>query len=150
MSTGTALHAPENACLPASQMMLTPEMLHEKLQLLLHQMTCNIALEVRKHSQELCGEITQIDECTDALKMKFDELVQCVQALEEEKSTLKHTISQLQLQQEDLENRKWCQNLHIREVSESVDDNNLRPYLLGLFNTLAPTIADIDWHLDHA
>ena len=63
---------------------------------------------------------------------------------------MKHTLSQLQLQQEDLENRERRQNLRIRGVPESVTDKELRPYLLGLFVTLAPHIPDIDWRLDRA
>lgn len=47
----------------------------------------------------------------DTLETKFDDLIQYVQALEEENSTLKHGVSQLQLQQEDLENRERRQNL---------------------------------------
>lgn len=68
--------------------------------------------------------------------------------LNEENSALKHTVSQLQLQQEDLENREFHQNLHIQGVLETVSDNNLCSYLLGLFNTLAPDMADKDWSLD--
>lgn len=56
-----------------------------------------------KLSHKLRGEITQIGECTDALVTKFDDLVQYVLALEEKNSALKHTVSQLQLQQEDQE-----------------------------------------------
>lgn len=63
---------------------------------------------------------------------------------------MKHSVSQLQLQQEDLENRERCQNLHFRGIPETIGDNTLRQYLLGLFNTLAPKIADIDWRLDRA
>lgn len=65
-----------------------------------------------------------------------------VHALEEDKSSLKHTVSQLHLHQEDLENRERCLNLHIRGVLEKVSDKNVYSYLLGLFNTLAPDIAD--------
>lgn len=35
-------------------------------------------------------------------------------------------------------------------IPETVGDNTLCSYLLGLFNTLAPNIADIDWRLERA
>lgn len=31
-----------------------------------------------------------------------------------------------------------------------MSDNILLPYLLGLFNTLAHTVVDVDWRLDRA
>lgn len=40
------------------------------------------------------------------------------------------------------------QNLRFRGIPETVGDNTLHPYLLGLFNTLAPTVVGIDWWLD--
>lgn len=64
---------------------LTPELLNEKLQTLLHQLICIIESEMGKI---LHGEITQIGECTDALETKCHDLVQYVQALEEENSAL--------------------------------------------------------------
>lgn len=71
--------------------------------------------------QELWGrQITHIGERTDALENKFDDLVQYVQVLKEENSVLKHLVSQLQLQQEDLENRERRQNLHFRGIPETV------------------------------
>lgn len=76
-------------------------------------------------------------------------MVNYVQVLEEENHSLKHSISQLQLQQEDLENRERWQNLCFRGIPETVGINTLCPYLLGLFNTLAPAVVDIDWRLDH-
>lgn len=59
-------------------------------------------------------------------------------------------MSHLQLHQEDLENKERHQNLRIHSVSENVSDNNIHPYLLSLFNILAPDIADIDWDLNGA
>lgn len=84
----------------------------------------------------------QIGDRTDALENKFDDLVNYVQLLEEENSTLKH--SQLQLQREDLENRERRQNLRFWGIPETVGDDKLRSYLLGLFNTLASTAVDYD------
>lgn len=52
--------------------------------------------------QELGGELAQIGERTEALETKFEDLVQYAHVLEEENVALKHTVSQLQLQQEDL------------------------------------------------
>lgn len=49
--------------------------------------------------------------------------------LEEDNAALKHNVSQIQLQQEDLENRERCQNLRIRGVPETVNDKELRAYL---------------------
>lgn len=46
--------------------------------------------------------------------------------------------------------RERHQNLRIRGVSEKVSDNNIRSFLLGLFNSLAPEIADINWHMDRS
>lgn len=96
---------------PSVQAILTPDILDEKLQNLLLQITRNIAAGVGKISLELRGEITQIGERADALQNKFDEMVNYVQALEEENYTLKLSVSQLQLQQKDLENRERRQNL---------------------------------------
>lgn len=31
-----------------------------------------------------------------------------------------------------------------------MSDNNISSFLLGQLNSLAPDIADIDWHMDHA
>lgn len=42
------------------------------------------------------------------------------------------------------------QNMWIRRVPESVGDQDLLPYLLSLFNTMAPHVPDIDWRLDKA
>lgn len=57
---------------------------------------------------------------------------------------------QLQMQQEDLENRERRQNLRIRGVPENVPDKEIHPFILDLFVTLAPHIPDIDWRLDRA
>lgn len=130
--------------------MLTPDMLYEKFQTLLLQLTCNISQEVGKLSQELRGEIDKIGECTDMLETKFDDMIEYVHVLEEDNSSLKHSVSQMQLHQEDLENRQCWQNVHIRGVSENVHDNKIHSYLLGLFNHLAPDVTDIDWCLDRA
>lgn len=75
-------------------------------------------------------------ERTDTLENKFDELTQYVHVLEEDNATMKHTISQLQLQQKYLEKRERHQNLRIRVIPGTVSDKELRPYLLGLFITL--------------
>lgn len=85
----------------------------------------------------------------NTLEAKFDETIHYLQALKEENVSLKYSISQLQLQ-EDMQNRERRQNLRIRGVSEKVSDNNIRSLLLGLFNSLAPDIADIDWRMDRA
>lgn len=133
---------------------LTPDILDAKLdaklQLLLQQITNNVSLEVNKLATELRGEIDQIGERTDTLENKFDEMINYVQAIEEENHNLRLSVSQLQLQQEDLENRERRQNLRFRGIPETVGDSDLRTYLLGLFNTLAPTVVDIDWRLDRA
>lgn len=70
--------------------------------------------------------------------------------MEEDNAGLKQSISQLQSQQEDLENRKRHQNLRIRGIPESVVYREICPYLLIIFNTIAPLIPDIDWRLDRA
>lgn len=88
------MHASGAVSLPTQHSVLTPEILDNKLQTLLHQLTRNIG----SLAQELRGEISQIGEHTDALKTKCDELVQYVQALEEENAALKHPVSQMQLQ----------------------------------------------------
>lgn len=127
--------------------MVTVAVLDLKLQSLLQDLTHNIAREVGKIPHELRGEIDQLGERTDTLENKFDKLTQYVHVLEEDNAAMRHTVSQLQLQQEDLENRERRQNLRIRGVPESISDKELRPYLLGLFVTLAPHIPDIDWRL---
>lgn len=73
-----------------------------------------MAAEVGKITLELRGEIAQIGERTEALEHKFDEMVNYVQVLEEENHSLKHSVSQLHLQQEDLENMERWQNLSFR------------------------------------
>lgn len=75
-------------------------------------------------------------------------MIHYVQAIEEENHNLRFLVSQLQ--QEDLENRESRQTLRFRGIPETVGDPDLRTYLLGLFNTLAPTVVDIDWRLDRA
>lgn len=35
-------------------------------------------------------------------------------------------------------------------VPKTIGDHDIPPYLLGLFNTLAPHIPDIDWCMDRA
>lgn len=70
--------------------------------------------------------------------------------IEEDNTALKHTVSQIQLQQEDLENREQRQNLRIHGVPETISDKEIHLYLLGLFVTLAPHIPEIDWRLDRA
>ena len=130
--------------------MVTVAVLDHKLQSLLQNLTHNITKEVGKITQELRKEIDQLGERTDTLEIKFDELTQYVHVLEEDNAAMKNTLSQLQLQQEDLENRERRQNLRIRGIPESVTDKELRPYLLALFVTLAPHIPDIDWRLDRA
>lgn len=129
---------------------VTVAVLDAKLNSLLHDLTRSIPKEVGKIAHELRGEIDQLGERTNTLENKFDELTQYVHVLEEDNSNLKHTVSLLQLQQEDLENRERRQNLRIRGVPEAVSDKELRPYLLGLFVTLAPHIPDIDWRMDRA
>lgn len=85
---------------------VTVAVLDLKLQSLLQDLTHNIAREVGKIAHELRGEIDQLGEPTDPLKNKFDELTQNVHVLEEDNAAMRHTVSQLQLQQEDLENRE--------------------------------------------
>lgn len=127
--------------LSESTVMVTVAVLDLKLQTLLQDLTHNIAKEVGKIAKELRGEIDQLGECTDTLENKFDELVQYVHVLEEDNATIKHTVSQLQLQQKDLENRQRHQNLRICGVPESISDKELHLTLfeqLTLFVTLAP------------
>ena len=139
---------------PSPHEILTPDILDAKLdaklQLLLRQITSNVSAEVNKLAAELRGEINQLGERTDTLENKFDEMINYVQAIEEENHNLRISVSQLQIQQEDLENRERRQNLRFRGIPETVGDPDLRTYLLGLFNTMAPTIVDIDWRLDRA
>lgn len=89
-------------------------------------------MEVGKLDQELQGGITMLGEHTNHLKSKFDFLVQYVNVLEEDNLLLKHTVSQIQLQLEDLENRELCHNLHIRGVPESVGNTNFLMYSFSL------------------
>lgn len=125
-------------------------MLDDKLHTLLQALTHIMAQEVGKLAKGLRGEITQLGERTDTLETKFNELVQYVQVLEEDNATIKHTVPQLQAQQKDLENRECRQNLQVRGIPETVGDQDIRPYLLNLFNMVAPNIPDIDWRLDRA
>lgn len=129
---------------------LTADILDTKLQSLLQAITHNIAQEVGKLAKELRGEIDQLGDRTDTLENKLDELVQYVQVLEEDNAAIKHSVTQLQAQQEDLENRERRQNLRIRGIPEKIEDRDLRSYLLSLFNVVAPNIPDIDWRLDRA
>lgn len=101
------------------------EVLDLKMQALLQSLTHNIAKEVGKLAHELRGEIDQLGECTDTLESKFDDMVQYVHVLEEENAILKNAVSQLQIQQEDLENRERWQNLRIRGVPESITDKEI-------------------------
>lgn len=71
---------------------------------------------------KLDAKLNQIGERTDALEYKLDEMVNYVQAIEEENYNPRHTVSQLQVQQEDLENRARRQNLHFRGIPETVGD----------------------------
>lgn len=96
------------------------------------------------------GEMNQLGERTDTLQSTFDYMVQYVHVLEKENANLKNTVSQLQMQQEDLENREHRQNLQIQRVPEFPEDKEIRPYLLALFVTLAPHIPDVDWRLNRA
>ena len=90
---------------------VTVTVLDLKLQTLLQDLTRNITKEVGKLAQELRGEIDQLGERTATLETKFDETIQYMHALEEEYAYLKHTVSQIQLQQEDLENRERRSNI---------------------------------------
>lgn len=99
--------------LSGSAAAITVGVLDAKLQSLLKDLTNNIAREVGEIVHELRGEITYFGERTDTLENEFDELVQYVHVLEEDNATLKHTVSQIQIQQEGLENRERRQNLHI-------------------------------------
>lgn len=87
-------------------MILTPDILDAKLdaklQLLLQQITCNVSAEVNKLATEL------------------REMINYVQAIEEENHNLRFSVSQLQLQQEDLENCERRQNLRFRGIPETV------------------------------
>lgn len=122
----------------------------DELHAFLQNIPCSISVEVGIISQELRGEKALIGECTDHLETKFDDLVQYVHVLEEENLSSNLNVSQIQLQEEDLENRQRCQNLWIRGVTKMVSNAELRPCLLGLFISIAPSILYIDWHLDHA
>lgn len=95
---------------------LTAEVLDTKLHSLLQAISHNIAHEMGKLAKELRGEIGQLGDRTDTLESKFDELVQYVQVLEEDNAAMKHSVTQLQAQQEDLENRECRQNLQIRGI----------------------------------
>lgn len=68
--------------------------------------------------QALLQGWAKLDERTDQLETTFDDLIQHVYVLEEENLSLKHNVSQLQLQQ-DLENRDRRQNLWLWEFPET-------------------------------
>lgn len=89
--------------------MVTVGVLDLKLHTLLQDLTHNITKEMWKIAQELRGEINQLGERTDTLENTFGDLVHYVHVLEEDNVALKHTVSQIQLQQEDLQNRECCQ-----------------------------------------
>lgn len=73
--TYTHTHGFTPSQIPASQFFLTPKLLDEKLQTLLHRITHNIVQEVGKISQELRGELDQLGEHSDVLETKFDYMV---------------------------------------------------------------------------
>lgn len=126
---------PSQHALP-SKTILTPELLVDiNLQAFAQQLTRGIAQKVGKISRELGGggEIDQLGERTVTLETKFNETIHYLQTLEEENACLKYSVSQLQLQQQDLENRERSQNFRICGVSEKVS-HNIRSFLLGLFN----------------
>lgn len=106
LNTGTLFDITPTPTSGASLPPLSVDVLDVKLQSLLQAITHNIAQEVGKNlAKELRGEIGQLEERTDSLEYKFNEMVQYVQVLEEDNATIKNTVTQLQAQQEDLENR---------------------------------------------
>lgn len=137
LNTGTLFDITPNPA-PGPSPPLTAEVLDVKLQSLLQAITHNIAHKVGKLAKELRGEIDQLGKSTDSLEYKFDEMVQYVQVLEEDNATIKNTVTQLQAQQEDLENRELRHNLRFRGIPETVEDKDLCSYLLHLFNVVSP------------
>lgn len=108
MAEDSTQPAPSSQHPSSPQALLTPELLDFKLQALAQQLTRGIAQEVGKISRELRGEINELGEHTATLETTFDETIHYLQPLEEENVSLKHSDSQLKLQQEDLENReRW-------------------------------------------
>lgn len=77
--------------MPLHVPLLTVEVLDDRLQALLGNIIRSISTEVGKIAQELGGEIAQLDELTDHLETKFNDLIQYIQVLEEENHSLKHT-----------------------------------------------------------
>lgn len=129
---------------------LMVDILDDKPHTLLQNISHIISAEVGKIAQELRGEIALVKEGTDNLETKFNDLLQYVHMPEEDNHTLKQQVSQLQFQQEDLENRERRQNLFIRGDPESVGDAELQEYLRGNFTALLPEVLDIDWRMDWA
>lgn len=67
-----SIPAPSTNRPPAPQSVFTLELLDEKLQALLHQLTHTIFQAVGNISQELRDEIDHLGESTDTLETKFD------------------------------------------------------------------------------
>lgn len=94
---------------------------------------CKVAESHRKEIQGIHGEIQIISERLTGDENKTHSLEQCVIALEKDKISQTETTKAIKLQLEELKDRSRRNNVRLRVIPESVDQENLDDKVRGIF-----------------
>ncbi|XP_063819111.1 uncharacterized protein LOC135057144 [Pseudophryne corroboree] len=110
----------------------------------------SIRAEVQEAISGLKSDVDSLGTRVDAIERKQEELIAFQQESEQEISQIRTDVMLLADKQEDLDNRGRRNNLRIRNVPETIEQNHLTDYLLRLFRSLAPSVPDDMLLLDRA
>ncbi|CAH2320127.1 Hypothetical predicted protein [Pelobates cultripes] len=99
-----------------------------------------IAAKLRNDMQELGGRTNQLEAKTDKLCIAHNDIVDKLQKVEEEQSTMRLKIT-------DMENRERRNNLHFRGIGDTITQEALPQYLRAKCKALVPHLEDEAWML---
>ncbi|MEE6526353.1 hypothetical protein FKM82_026958 [Ascaphus truei] len=106
--------------------------------------------ELRTAVSDIRKEISGLTEKTTTLEKKLTESQQRQSEAEEEIGRLGEEITLLKEAMEEQENRDRRQNIRVRNVPESVAQDQLRPYLMELFNLVCGELEEKELEMDRA
>ncbi|XP_075444599.1 uncharacterized protein LOC142488111 [Ascaphus truei] len=106
--------------------------------------------ELRAAVSDIRREISGLTEKTTSLENRLSESLQRQGEAEEEISCLGEEISLLKEGMEEQDNRDRRQNIRVRGVPESVTQEQIRPYLLELFNLVCGELEEKELEMDRA
>ncbi|CAH2219770.1 Hypothetical predicted protein, partial [Pelobates cultripes] len=118
----------------------------------LHRMLQDLRSTIRKDflqiDRELRKEISTLGERTNHLENKTDELCAAHNEVVDKLQKLSEDNTTLQLKLADLEDRSRRQNVRFRGIPDDISHDSLPAYILSICKILVPDLPDSAWTFD--